>query len=323
MPPRTRTTIITETNPEDSVLFLAKKEATKPLVLAQASIIRAEIKQLAEAATKSISLHNVTPLPELNEAVTDDAQEQVLAQARASSKREYAKLKAINAARISLDQNTSDIEPVKSPRILDPEIRIRLLSLLHEATTPEAGLLNIEIFLADNQLTVSPRLNEIGLPINSLEAKIEDMVLSASQRQSPASPYHSSQWESPLKFIEVTYGKYLKFFGAEENWLYQDQLRKIHPSRSDLQRIGGSAFAQNYGSQCWGEDIYAALKNYLRNRKQDSSPKLQCARTVTDVVPPKKSRSEYYGKIINTASRETSEIMKNCRKINMLSYRHR
>lgn len=42
-------------------------------------------------------------------------------------------------------------------------------------------------------------------------------------------PRYPGRGEDALKWLEKHWGKYLKYFGAEKDYLYQDQLRKLDP----------------------------------------------------------------------------------------------
>jgi len=75
--------------------------------------------------------------------------------------------------------------------------------------------------------------------------------------QVPEQYRHRPKGEDARAFLERVWGKYLKRFGAERDWLYQDQLWKLDP------------------------DLRAALNSYCRNRQEK----------VAAYVPPKHVRT--------------------------------
>lgn len=71
------------------------------------------------------------------------------------------------------------------------------------------------------------RLNELGLPMQPLEIEVADMIEQAKQGKRVFPKYDRKVDETPLKYLEKYFGKYLKAFGAEEDYIYQHQLQAI------------------------------------------------------------------------------------------------
>ncbi len=129
-------------------------------------------------------------------------------------------------------------------------------------------------------------LNEFGLPFHPLEIEVHKMVKQAELKNLPEHPYitkrDGGKWANPLEFLEEIYGKYLKKYNKQNNFLFQDQLRKI-----------------DYR-------LYLNLHKYISRQKQE----------VSSYIPSKSERVsleiEQLEKIKNVTK------IKNSRKINKL-----
>lgn len=137
-------------------------------------------------------------------------------------------------------------------------------------------LLNSSPDLADSHSTVEVRLNELGVAMHPLEIEVDDMIKQAKQGQSLFPVYDRKQHETPLKYLEKYFGKYLKAFGAEDDYLYQHQLQAIDPK-----------FRNNL--RTWLERKGENIKDYVLGKSQLIDKEYEQLKAINlDEVPSKK-----------------------------------
>jgi len=118
-----------------------------------------------------------------------------------------------------LDNMGGDInEPTRS---LLKSLSRKIDEVLSSSTEPAES--------ACNQALAVTRLNDLGLPMHPLEIEVDDMIEQAKQGRAVFPVYNRAVDETPLKYLEKHYGRYLKAFNQEENYLYQHQLQAIDP----------------------------------------------------------------------------------------------
>ncbi|MEE9363086.1 MAG: hypothetical protein V3U92_10865 [Cellulophaga sp.] len=71
------------------------------------------------------------------------------------------------------------------------------------------------------------RLNDLGLPMHPLEIEIATMIEKTMKGEKIFPPYNRKNHENPLKYLEKYYGRFLKKFNGDKDYLYQFQLKKI------------------------------------------------------------------------------------------------
>ena len=72
------------------------------------------------------------------------------------------------------------------------------------------------------------RLNDLGLPMHQLEIEVANLVERAKYGEKQIFPkYERAKYGDPVAYLKEHYGKYLKAFEADDNYLYQFQLKKI------------------------------------------------------------------------------------------------
>ena len=86
---------------------------------------------------------------------------------------------------------------------------------------------------ADHSLTYERKRaffdHTIGV-MEDLRRKVEDEYTIVLPKPTDNYPRYPGHREDALKWLENHWGRYLKYFGAEKNSLYQDQLRKLDPA---------------------------------------------------------------------------------------------
>lgn len=76
-------------------------------------------------------------------------------------------------------------------------------------------------------VTEQVRLSDLGLPMHPMEIEVAELIERAKLGEQVFPPYNRREHENPLKYLEKYYGKYLKKFNGEEDYLYQFQIDKI------------------------------------------------------------------------------------------------
>ena len=115
---------------------------------------------------------------------------------------------------------------------------------LNEQTRTVLKQLSVKINETLNESSLGEtRLNDLGLPMHPLEIEVADMVEQAKQGRVVFPAYNRAEDETPLKYLEKHYGKYLKAFNGDDDYLYQHQLQAIDPKfrnnlRTWLERNG-------------------------------------------------------------------------------------
>lgn len=121
-------------------------------------------------------------------------------------------------------------------------------------------------------------------PLDEAESG-EDFVINMVERAKsglpPEVPYFSRDWATPMEFLLDIYGSLLST-NPSHNFLYQDQIGWIHPSKKKMISILGNS--ELYGSELWGEDLLQALRNYFSNRGG--------VKALSEVLPTKKQRND-------------------------------
>lgn len=106
-------------------------------------------------------------------------------------------------------------------------------------------------------------LNDLGFPMNHLEVEVAALIERARLGEQVFPPYNRREHENPLKYLEKNYGKYLRKFNGEADYLYQNQLNKIDPKFRQNLRM----YLSNHG-----KDINAFVPNI--SKKVDDEAKL-------------------------------------------------
>lgn len=86
---------------------------------------------------------------------------------------------------------------------------------------------------ADRSLTYERKRSFFDYTIGVMEGlrrKVEDEYTIALPKPTDNYPRYPGKHENALEWLEKHWGRYLKYFGAEKNSIYQDQLRKLDPA---------------------------------------------------------------------------------------------
>lgn len=130
--------------------------------------------------------------------------------------------------------------------------------------------------LSSSQSTGQVRLNELGVPMHPLEIEVDDMIKQAKQGNRVFPAYNRADDETPLKYLEQYYGKYLKAFNGQEDYLYQHQLQAID-----------SKFRNNL--RTWLERREENIKDYVPGKSQLIDKEYEQLKAISlDDVPSKK-----------------------------------
>jgi hypothetical protein len=112
------------------------------------------------------------------------------------------------------------MEADKKPIVFDPS------AFLSEVKSAFARL------STDKNLCLSEKLNlfeKVRVVLESEKSAIERQHVPQLPNPSDNYPRYPGHGEDALKWLETHWGRYLKNFGADKDYLYQDQLRKLDP----------------------------------------------------------------------------------------------
>lgn len=89
-----------------------------------------------------------------------------------------------------------------------------------------------DVLIESSENNSKIRLNTLGLPMNDLEIEVDDLI----QGLTVFPNYNRKEYGDPLAYLKKHYGKYLKKFNGDTDYLYQDQLEIISPSFKETLR---------------------------------------------------------------------------------------
>lgn len=125
----------------------------------------------------------------------------------------------------------------------------------------------VDAITSSAELALLPK-NVLGETLSENEARVERLLERAAKGLPPARPYFPDEWKDsggPAAFLQDVYGDLLNTSDPESNFLYQDQLQKLHPSKAGLRELGDAlgleGLEARYGTAAWGYDLLKALKN--------------------------------------------------------------
>ena len=178
------------------------------------------------------------------------------------------------------------------------EEKVQLKKILTQHNPPLANNLSTLVLSINKQLSsILPVETSTDFEVfktnDPLSAQVGLMLDNAEKGLPPKVPYHPEEWENAVEFVRQTYGIYLLSCGAKGDFLYQDQLREIHPdkmkvtlikrrikseqekdspNREKISKLNSEITVLNeqYGSPEWGYDVVKALQNYYQNNKTAS-----------------------------------------------------
>lgn len=192
----------------------------------------------------------------------------------------------------------TEVIPLIKNNIDDESIGYKIIKVFNEKNKEVGNIFK------DENLEIATELYSDSV----LKEKVDKMIERANLGLPPEKPYLSKKYESPLEFLRLEYGEFLSYYGASSDYIYQDQLRYIYPSRSTILAIKRKIKAANklgdvetsislskkltqlekqYSDKLiWGDDLMKALDNYIRRVKNDSEDKLK----LSDIVKTRSMR---------------------------------
>ncbi|MGI1672039.1 MAG: hypothetical protein K6L74_17175 [Neptuniibacter sp.] len=105
--------------------------------------------------------------------------------------------------------------------------------------------------------------NDLGLPLHPLEVEVKKMIDSANNGIHIVPAYDGKKWKSPLKYLENHYGKYLKSFGAERDYLYLDDLKQIDGSFYSTLVSHKNRYPESFNNCVLAKEARLALEDEL------------------------------------------------------------
>lgn len=92
------------------------------------------------------------------------------------------------------------------------------------------------------------------------QREVDEMLQRASNGEPPKTPYLKREGQTASDFLLETYGHLLSPNDLSQNYLFQNQLAKIHPNKKKMDKLKPGLSAQ-YGSDLWGLDLLKALQH--------------------------------------------------------------